>query len=256
MLDLNLLDQMQQSFRTMKDPVRMILFIRDVGCELCPAALELARAIKARAPKVALEVYDQVMDRDKAEQYGVQHVPVFVLQGANDRAVRFSGLPEEVFLKIMLETLFSIANGRVWFPEKILTTLGHLTNDVPIQVFVETDCPQCRPVAETALGLALESDFVSTDVIMANDFPDLIRKHTIKTLPRTIFGSNLNMEGHVTESQFLEMIFQAEGVQAGPDRRCLACGKPSPDLLCEVCKTRIQAEALDHKRKGERMHSD
>jgi hypothetical protein len=256
MLDIALFDQMQNSFRSMKDPVRLILFTRDFGCDICPGALEVARAVKARAPKVALEVYDLVMDRDKAQQYGVQRVPVFVLQGANERVVRFSGLAEGVFLRILLETLFSISSGKIWFPEKILRTLSHLEKDVPIQVFVETDCPQCRPVAETAIGLALESDLVSTDVIMANDFPDLIRKHSIKTLPRTIFGANLHMDGHVSESQFLEMIFEAEGVQASPDRRCLVCGTPSPDIICGSCKTKIQSEALDHKRKGERIRSD
>lgn len=256
MLDLNLLDQMQNALQGMKNPVRLILFTRDVACETCPAALELARAIKARAPKVALKVYDLVMDRDKAEQYGVQRVPAIVLQGVNDRSVRFSGLPEEVFLRIVLKTLLSISEGKVWFPDEILSTLSHLEKDVPIQVFVETGCPQCRPVAETAIGLALQSDLVSTDIVMANDFPDLIRKHSIKKLPRTVIGANLNMDGHVTESAFLEMIFEAEGVQAGPDRRCLVCGNASPDIICGSCKTRIQAEAVDHKRKGERIRTE
>jgi alkyl hydroperoxide reductase subunit AhpF len=256
MLDLTLFDQMQNSLRSMKDPVRLVLFTRDFGCEACPGALEIARTVKARAPRVALEVYDLVMDRDKAIQYGAQRVPCFVLQGMNERVVRFSGLPEDVFLRIMLETLLAISDGKTWFPDKILRTLSHLEKDVPIQVFVETDCPQCRPVAETAIGLALESELISADIIMAGDFPDLITKHAIKTLPRTIFGSNLHMDGHVTESQFLEMIFEAEGVQAGPDRRCLVCGSPSPDIICGTCKTKIQSEALDHKRKGERMRSD
>jgi hypothetical protein len=170
--------------------------------------------------------------------------------------IRFSGLIEDVFLKIVVETILSASEGEIWFPENIRRTLGHLEKDVSIDVFVETDCELCRPVAETAIGLAFESNFISADVVIASDFPDLIRKHGIKTLPKTIFGVNLHMDGHVTESQFLEMIFEAEGLQAGPDRRCLICGKASPDIICTSCKTKIQAEALDHKRKGERLKTD
>jgi len=167
--------------------------------------------------------------------------------------VRFYGLLEDVFLQILLDTVLSISDNKVWFPENIRRALSHLEREVGIQVFVESDCPLCRPVAETAIGLAFGSDLIVADIIIASDFPDLIRKHSIKTLPKTIFGVNLHMDGHVTESEFLEMIFQAEGVQVGPDKRCIVCGKPSPDIICTTCKTRIQAEAVEHKFKGEKL---
>jgi thiol-disulfide isomerase/thioredoxin len=253
MINENLLDAMQGRLTHMKNPVRLILFTRDAGCETCPEALNLARAIKARSPKIALEVYDQVMDRDKAEQYGIQYVPAIVVQGGDGRMVRFYGLTEDVFLQILLDTVLSAADGKIWFPENIHRALSHLEREVGIQVFVETDCPLCRPVAETAIGLAFESNLIFTDIIIASDFPDLIKKHSIKTLPKTIFGANLHMDGHVTESEFLEMIFQAEGVQVGPDRRCIVCGKPSPDIICITCKNKIQAEAVNHKLRGEKL---
>jgi nucleotide-binding universal stress UspA family protein len=37
-----------------------------------------------------------------------------------------------------------------------------------------------------------------------------------------------------------------------PSRPCLVCGHPSEDLVCEVCRNRIRAEALDAKRESER----
>ncbi len=167
--------------------------------------------------------------------------------------VRFYGLIENVFLRILLDTVLSVSSGKIWFPENIRRALSHLEREVGIQVYVESDCPLCRPVAETAIGLAFGSDLIVTDIIIASDFPDLIRKHSIKTLPKTIFGANLHMDGHVTESQFLEMIFQAEGVQVGPDKRCIVCGQPSADIICSTCKNKIQAEAVEHKIKGEKQ---
>ncbi len=110
----------------------------------------------------------------------------------------------------------------------------------------------CRPVAQTAIGLAMENTLVSTEIIIASDYPELIKKYSIKTLPKTVFGENLHLDGHVAESEFLEMIFQAEGLQPGQDRRCLVCGNPSEDIICVNCKNRIQAESLSHKMREER----
>ena len=37
-----------------------------------------------------------------------------------------------------------------------------------------------------------------------------------------------------------------------PARPCLVCGKPSDELVCEPCRARIRAEAMDQKREAER----
>lgn len=241
-----------QSAGALKKPVRLILFINDVGCEVCPEAKRAAQAIKKSAPLVALEIYDQVMDRDKTELYGIKRVPAMVVQDSGGHSVTFYGLMEDVFFSILIDALHAAAEGRTWFPVEIRSTLRHLAKTVRLQVFVETNCPLCSPVARTAIGLALESTLVNTDIIIAGDYPELIKKYSIQTLPKTVFGENLHLDGHVTESEFLEMIFQAEGLQPGRDRRCLVCGNPSDDIICASCKSRIQAESLNHKMREER----
>ncbi len=248
----SLLNERHDALAHMKNPVRLVLFTSDVGCEACPDARKLARAIKTHSPKIALEEYDLVMDRDKTTQYGIKRVPAMVAQGEEGYAVTFYGLLEDVFLGVLLETILAISENKIWFPDYIRETLNHLVEDVKLQVFVESDCVQCRGVALTAIGLAIKTKLIYTDIIIASDFPELIKKYDIKTLPKTIFGENLHMDGHVTESVFLEMIFKAEGLQPSQGRRCLTCGKPSSDLICMECKTRIQAEAVDHKRKTEK----
>lgn len=37
-----------------------------------------------------------------------------------------------------------------------------------------------------------------------------------------------------------------------PERRCLACGQPSPAAFCHACDARIRGEAIEHKRGEER----
>jgi len=245
----------KQSSGQLKRPVRLVVFTTDTGCPACPDARDLAKTIRSHMNKIALESYDMVMDRDKTELYGIRQVPAMVVQGGEGETVTFCGSIEDVFLEILMESIRAVADTKVWFQDEVRRTLKHLVNDVKIRVFVETDCRLCRPVAETAIGLAMESRLINTEIIVASDFPELIKKHRVTTLPTTIFGENLFMEGHVTEGEFLEMIFQAEGIKPAPDRRCLVCGNATPDVICEQCKTRIRAEALDHKLKTERTRS-
>lgn len=242
-----------ERFGPLKHPVRMILFTSDAGCDACPAMTELARAIKAREKLVALEIYDKVMDRDKTELYGITHAPALAVQDAAGRSVVFYGKLDDACLELFLIALAGASESRVWFPENVVRTLSHLTNDVSVRVFVDRDCKACLPVAETAIGLGLTNDMISTSIFVSRDFPELVKRHHITELPKTIFGENLHLDGHASESVFLEMIFQAEGVKAGPDKRCLVCGAATPDVICAACKSKIQAEAVEHKLKGERM---
>jgi hypothetical protein len=236
----------------LKRPVRFIIFTSDLGCESCPDMVELGRAIKKQWGKIALETFDVVMDRDKAQLYGIKLTPTIVLQGGDGQWTAFAGYLEDTVLEVLLSTIMALSVGKVWFPEYIIRALSHLSHDVKIRVFVESDCTQCTPVAETAIGLGLTSSLISTEIIVASEYPDLLKKFSISTLPTTIFGENMQMSGHVTEGQFIEMIFQAEGIKPGPDKRCLICGNPSPDVICASCRTRVEAEARDHKLKSEK----
>jgi hypothetical protein len=237
----------------LKHPVRLALFVSDVRCDACPAAVELGRAIKAASSKVALEIYDQAMDRDKSDQYGIERVPSFVVQAQDGRSLTFSGTVEGISLVLLLEAIVSAVNPHPWFGDRIAGTLGILRRPVSVQLFLENDCTLCRPVAETALGLALTSRMVGAELIVADDYPELLAKHGIRTLPFTRFGPKLSLEGHVGEPEFIEMLLRAEGQQDASARRCAICAQPSSDVVCESCKTRIQSEAVTHKRRDEHL---
>lgn len=244
----------RDSLGQLKQPVRLVLFTSDTGCDLCPDALLTAQAMKAASSRIALETYDITMDRDKSEEYGVKLVPTFVVQSQDGRFIKFCGSLEGMSLLLLLDAVAGIAGGRTWFPDKINSTLKKLSQTIPVQVLLENDCTLCKPVAETAVGLALTSKLVSTEIIVADDYPEILSKLKVKILPFTVFGRRLSLEGHVRESEFLEMLFKAEGQKAaGLDVRCMVCGQPSPEIICGSCKTKIQAEALNHKRKDEKL---
>lgn len=238
-------------------PVRVVLFTSDFGCPGCPAARALVQAIKSHSSSIYLEMYDVVMDRDKQEQYGIKRTPATVVQGADGQGVTFYGLLDDILLDLFLDTVRMASDVRKNFPDNVRRVIEHLSQDVRVQVFADNACTQCGQVVRSAIELGLESALIYTDLIVASDFPDLIRKHRISALPRTIFGENEHLDGHVSEGEFLEHIFTAQGLMPAPDRKCLVCGKGSADIICSTCKLKIQSEAVEHKRKGERVgHSE
>ncbi len=244
----------RESLAGLKSPVRLVLFTKDSGCDACPEAVEVAQAIKAASPKIALETYDLTMDRDKTTEYGVRLVPSFVVQSTVRRSVTFGGAVGGVALTMLLDAISGVASNRVWFPERIASTLTMLRREVYVRVFLENDCMLCKPVAETAMGLALTNRMVNAELIMADDFPELLAKYRIKVLPFIQFDDTLSHEGHASESEFLEMLFKAQGRTRGSEKRCVTCGQPTDDMICNSCKSKIQAEALNHKSKEEHLY--
>ncbi|HAS54627.1 MAG TPA: hypothetical protein DCS42_11160 [Nitrospiraceae bacterium] len=244
---------MKDAFAQLRDPVRLVVFTSALGCASCQAAVETAKAIRTQSPRIGLEPYDLTMDRDKTDQYGVQRAPCIIVQGGDGRPIKFYGTPKDVFFRVLVDCIAAVSTGKDWFPEEVRAPLAMLTSDVSIQVFVENGCEACRPVAETAIGLGLSSNYIYADVVIAEDFPDLMKKHLIGSLTKTVFGGNLHLDGHVTEILFLEMIFQAEGLKPGLGKHCVVCGNPSSDVICTTCKTKIQAEAVDHKLRSEKL---
>lgn len=245
----------QNSGGPLTNPVRLVVFVKDSGCTSCPTVVALARAIKAQLGKIALEIYDLNMDRDKTEQYGIKRVPALVVQGGDGEMVTLYGSPENVSLDVLLNAIHAVSEKKIWLPEDVRKSLGRLTRDIKIRVFIENNGLACKFVADTAVGLALASDHIDADIIVAEDFPELAAKYHVTTLPKTIFGENLHVDGNLLESEFLSMLFQAEGTKPGPDTKCLVCGSPSQDAICSNCKTRIQADALKHKMNAEKQKS-
>ena len=250
----NTIQIIRETLDSMKHPVRLVVFTSSTETDRCPAAVELANEIKSASGRVALEAYDMIMDRDKSQVYGVQRVPSFVVQDRNGKYVLFSGRVDGVSLTIMLDVVAGMSAGRTWLPETMIAPLQLMNRDVAVQVYLDNDCSLCRTVAENAVGFALASSHLSLEIIIADDFPELAAQRSISMLPTVFFGPKLRFEGHLDESMFLEQIFLAEGQQgAAFEKHCVVCSRTSGDVICSDCRSRIQVEAIQHKRTEEKL---
>lgn len=54
--------------------------------------------------------------------------------------------------------------------------------------------------------MAVESEFVTADVIEATEFPDLVRRYNVRGVPKIVINDSVEFVGALPENQFLEYV--------------------------------------------------
>jgi predicted DsbA family dithiol-disulfide isomerase len=60
-----------------------------------------------------------------------------------------------------------------------------------------------------AQQVAVESDFVSADLVEITEFPHLAQRYKVRAVPRTIVNETGSIEGALPEAEFVEAIIAA-----------------------------------------------
>lgn len=61
--------------------------------------------------------------------------------------------------------------------------------------------------------MAIESPFITADVIEATEFPDLAEAYMVRGVPKTVVNAVESMEGAYPEPMFLETVMRANGTK-------------------------------------------
>ena len=194
------------------NPVRIVLFTQESGCQFCKDAVRLAQELGALSDRLSLEVYDLQKDAAKAAEYHVDKVPAFVIAGDKDYGIRYYGVPAGYEFTTLLTLIELVGNRDSGLRPESRTKLGGLTSPADIQMFVTLTCPVCPGGALTAARFALESDQVSLSIIDATEFPQLAGLYSVMAVPRTVVNRGHSFEGAVPEERFIDEI--AKGASA------------------------------------------
>jgi len=92
-------DKLRESFAEMTRPVRLLFFTQTLDCETCPQTRQILDELPALSDQVAFEDVNFVLEKDKAQQYGIDRVPAIAVVGQDeagkplDSRIRFLGAP-------------------------------------------------------------------------------------------------------------------------------------------------------------------
>jgi len=104
-------------------------------CMYCRETGELLQEVAALSDQIRLTEYDFVRDEYKAKEYGLAHIPAFILRGAAKGRVRFLGIPSGYEFSTLIEDLVDVSRGTTDLSAGAKEELSRITKDVHIQVF-------------------------------------------------------------------------------------------------------------------------
>jgi alkyl hydroperoxide reductase subunit AhpF len=125
--------------------VRLLFFTQTLGCETCLQTRQILDELPPLSDKISVEEVNFVLERDKAQQYGIDRVPSIALAYTDDGAgpagvgtdsrIRFVGTPAGYeFISLIQAVLLAGGRAPQLSPES-LARLAAVNRPVTMQVF-------------------------------------------------------------------------------------------------------------------------
>jgi alkyl hydroperoxide reductase subunit AhpF len=193
----------------LRAPVRMDCFALP-GCHPCVHVLDLATELAELSPLLRVHARDLHADRAEAAHLGVPRVPALVLgRVGDDRApVRYYGLPAGHEFGALLRILLAVSTGQ-GAPGADAAAAAAITRPAQLKVFVVADCTRCPEMAWVAASLAVASPLVTTEIILADEFPDLIERYAVGQVPKIVVNDRAEVLDVVPAAELIAKIAAA-----------------------------------------------
>jgi glutaredoxin-like protein len=215
-LDKKTLEQIEEAFAGMENPVQVLYFGSQDQCENCSETQQLLEEVAAVHEKVQLSVYDLQHDRDIAEQFSVTNAPGIVIAANDDSDVRnlgvqFSGTPSGYEFSTLINDILAVSRRDSGLSNTTREFLRQLDQPLHLQVFVTPSCPYCPRAVLLAHQMAMENpQMIRAEGVEAMEFPDLARRFNVQGVPQTVINSGAGIVvGAVPEQNLLAEIMRA-----------------------------------------------
>jgi alkyl hydroperoxide reductase subunit AhpF len=120
-------------------PVKILFFTQTIGApESVLVAKQVLDELVSLHEHISLEEVNLILDRDRAAQYGVEHVPAIVLlRGEDDTRMRFLGAPSGYEFMSLIDAVILAGTGESGLtPASKDLIAAQVTGPLDIRVFV------------------------------------------------------------------------------------------------------------------------
>ncbi len=185
--------QLRGVFADLQQPVTTLLFTSPENCDYCDQTRQLLEEVSALDEKIHLRVLDIQQDAELARQYHIDKTPATALlagkgDSLTDYGIRYYGIPAGHEFNSLVHDLLLVSKGESGLNEKTRQFLSGLKKPVHLQVFVTPTCPYCPSAVVLAHRMAMESPFVTADMVEATEFPELSERYGVSGVPHTIIN--------------------------------------------------------------------
>jgi glutaredoxin-like protein len=201
--------QIRERLQQMVNPVKLVHFTQELNLELGAETLQLVKELATLSDKLSLQVFNFLLDTEKAAEYAVDKVPATVIRNEKDYGIRFYGLPAGYEFSTLLDAILAVSKGDSGLQASSRNKLAQLSKPLHLEVFVTPTCPHCPRAVRLAYQFAIENDHVRADGIEATEFPDCTAKYLVHAVPKTVVNESFSFEGSLPEEHFLDEILRA-----------------------------------------------
>lgn len=134
-------EQVRELFDQLKEPVEVLFFGEEAGCEYCEDTLQLVQEVVSLSDMLSLQVYDLDKDAAVAVQYKVDKAPGMVIAGRDgdqilDYGIRYAGIPAGHEFSSLVHDLILVSGRDSGLDSGTRAFLAGLEQPVLLQVFV------------------------------------------------------------------------------------------------------------------------
>ena len=129
----------QEHLAKIEQPVTLLLFTQTIGApETALIARQVLDELASLNDLIRVEEANFVLEKDRAAQYGIDHIPAIVLlSGQSDTRMRFLGAPAGYeFMSLIEAVILAGTNDSQLDPESRALIAANVNAPVDIQVFV------------------------------------------------------------------------------------------------------------------------
>jgi glutaredoxin-like protein len=197
---------------TLQRPVTILFFTQTIGApETVYLTKRVLEEVVGLSDRLTLEEVNLVLDRERAAQYGIEHIPAIVLlkDGADTR-IRFLGAPAGYeFVSLVAAVILAGSDDSGLSANTRALVAEHVTSPLDIKVFVTPTCPHCPRAVTLAHRLAAENPNIHATCVEATEFMDLSRRFNVTGVPKTVVNDTVEILGALPEDQFVRTIVGA-----------------------------------------------
>lgn len=206
--------EVSKIFGALDRDVYIKAYTQKLECSTCQDTEIILKELGGLSEKLQVSFLNTQINREEAEKDGIDRAPAIIVSDGTHSRVKFYGAPTGYEFSSLLTTIIDAGGTEEPLMEETTQFLKDLNEDLYMQVFVTPACPHCPSAAVLASRMARYSDRVKSEVIEANEFPELSRKFRVRGVPRTVINGRFYAEGSLSESMMIKTL--KKGLEANP----------------------------------------
>jgi len=207
-LNEDILNQLKDKVKEMKDPVKLVYFKPKGECEHCEHIAGLLSELSGVSDKISTETHDE--GGDKAKDYEIDNYPAIVVEGKEKRHVRYFGMPSGYEFATFITDIIDVSKNETNLPKEIEDEVKKIDFPVRMLVFTTPTCPYCPGAVKLAHDFAIVNPKIKGDMVSAVEFRELAEKHGVMGVPKTVINEKVTLEGAYPADVVLKKIQESK----------------------------------------------